>query len=132
MKVINIDDLINTDRAVNFHGGVSLRPILESENMGYSLHKTLIRKGGPYHWHYINHLESCYCVSGRGLLVNLETHDIHIITPGMVYLLNQHDDHTFEAIDDTILISIFTPALTGTETHDKNGVYERKTINSIP
>ena len=37
--------------------------------------------------------------------------------------LFQNEEHTFEAIEDTILISIFNPPLNGNETHDENGNY---------
>ncbi len=85
--------------------------------------KTVIPKGGPHHWHYVNHLEACYCIKGRGELVDLATGIHHLITPDVVYVLDNHDDHTFEALEDTILISVFNPPLQGNEKHDENGHY---------
>lgn len=114
---------INQIDGVNFTGGVSFRAILEKDNMGFSVMKTVIPKGGPHHWHYINHLEACYCVKGIGELTDLSTGMKHLITPECVYVLNNHDDHTFEAFEDVVLISIFNPPLKGNEKHDKNGHY---------
>jgi L-ectoine synthase len=68
-------------------------------------------------------LEACYCVSGEGELVNLETGEAFIILPGTLYALDQHDNHTFQALSDVVLVSIFNPPVTGTEVHDKDGSY---------
>ncbi len=114
---------INQIEGVKFTGGVSFRAILESDNMGFALMKTVIPKGGPHHWHYINHLEACYCIKGTGELTDLGTGLKHLITPDVVYVLDKHDNHTFEAFEDVVLISIFNPPLKGTEKHNENGHY---------
>lgn len=123
MKVTTIKDIEGTERDVLFTGGNSLRLILESDNMGFALMKTIVPAGAPNHWHYPNHLEACFCIEGRGVLTNLDTHEEHIIEPDTVYVLDKHDNHTFQAIDDCVLISVFNPPLSGKETHDKNGCY---------
>lgn len=114
---------INQIEPVAFTGGISFRAILESDNMGFAMMKTVIPKGGPYHWHYENHLEACYCIKGKGEIVDIATGLKHLITPDVIYVLDKHDDHTFEALEDTILISIFNPPLKGQEKHNENGVY---------
>jgi L-ectoine synthase len=121
MKIVRVNELTG----VTFTGGVSFRPVLEKDNMGFGVCKTVIPKGGPYHWHYPEHLEACYCIKGVGKLTNLETGIEAMITTDVIYLLDQHDDHTFEAITDVVLISIFNPGLTGKEYHDENGQYKR-------
>jgi len=75
------------------------------------------------HWHYTNHLEACYCVSGAGILVDLKTGEKHWIFPDHCYALDQHDDHTFQAIEDTVLISVFNPPVEGSEVHREDGSY---------
>lgn len=119
MKIKRINQL----DGVQFTGGVSFRALLEKDGMGFSIMKTVIPKGGPHHWHYVNHLEACYCIQGRGVLRNLGTGESHFITPDVVYVLDKHDDHTFEALTDVVLISVFNPPLKGTEKHDENGHY---------
>lgn len=123
MKVIRINQLEETIREVKGNGFTSFRALLASDNMGFSLHKTVIPKGGPYKWHYKNHLEACYCIRGKGELTDLTTGVKHIITPDTIYVLNNNDPHTFEALEDTVLISIFNPPCTGQEIHDKDGSY---------
>lgn len=128
MKIIEIEQLYGTKREVDGVGFKSLRAILAKDGMGFSMHKTIIQKGGPYHWHYQNHLEACYCVAGSGTLTNLKTSQKWEIIPDMVYVLDEHDDHTFEADETTVLISVFNPPVVGDEIHDEEGNY--KSLNN--
>ena len=61
MKVVDVNGLAGTERDVKFNEGYSIRPVLEKDGMGFSVHKTMIRRGTIGRWHYKNHLESCYC-----------------------------------------------------------------------
>lgn len=126
MKVKQIKDLIGTDSEVPFDNGknVSIRPVLARDGLGFSVHKTIIPKGGPYHWHYTHHLEACYCIQGKGVLKDLKTKVEYSIAPDTIYLLDGHDDHTFEALEDIVLISIFNPPVTGKEVHREDGSYD--------
>jgi len=124
MKVIDVNQLVSTNREIKFKEGYSMRPVIASDGMGFSVHKTMIRKGTIGHWHYKNHLESCYCISGKGILTSLDTGEKYEITPDVIYSLDKHDNHTFEALTDVVLISIFNPPVKGTETHKKDGSYE--------
>lgn len=130
MKVVRVNELIDTDREVKGNGFVSLRPILEKDNMGFSMHKTIIPIGGPYKWHYKYHLEACYCIKGRGILTDVKTGIKHMITKDCVYILDRNDEHTFEALEDMCLISVFNPPVKGTEVHKEDGSYE-KNIPSV-
>ena len=123
MRTISIKEIEGTERDVKFTGGNSLRLLIKEDGLGYAFMKTIIPKGGPHHWHYKNHKETCYCIYGTGVLTNLKTKEQHYIEPGTMYILDEHEDHTFEALQDLALISVFTPALVGDETHDENGVY---------
>jgi L-ectoine synthase len=123
MKVTTIKQIENTERDVAFEQGRSLRAVLKSDGMGFSVHKTLIRKGTVGNWHYKHHLETCYCISGSGVLTNCATKEKHNITPDTIYSLDQNDDHIFEAMTDVVLISIFNPPVSGSEIHDSEGSY---------
>ena len=123
MKVRTIKEIEGTKRDVTFKEGRSLRVILEKDNMGFSLHKTIIPKGQNGHWHYKNHQEACYCVSGRGILTNLGDGSVHEIKPDTTYILDNYDNHTFSALEEVVLISVFNPPVKGTETHQEDGSY---------
>lgn len=126
MKIVDVEHLKGTERVVNCPNGgfVSNRILLESDGMGYSLTKTEIPKGDWQHWHYKNHLETCYCVSGRGNLYDRGEGTTHDIYPGVTYVLDKHDDHDFMALEDTVLICVFNPPLKGKEVHRDDGSYE--------
>ncbi len=125
MKIVNVNDLFGTPREVDCpRGGFkSLRILLEEDNMGYTLTKTLIPKGEPQFWHYKNHLETCFCTEGSGILKNLITNEIFEIKPGIAYVLDKHDPHTFQAVEDTVLVCVFNPPLKGREIHKSDGSY---------
>lgn len=126
MKIVQISDLAGTERDVKCPKGgfSSYRVLLARDGMGFSLHKTVIPKGDVQHWHYKNHLEACYCIAGVGVLTDLATGEKHVITPDTTYVLDDHDDHTFQALEDVVLISIFNPPVKGTEVHAEDGSYE--------
>ncbi len=126
MIIVDVKDIKGTDRQVVCPKGgfISNRIILESDGMGYTMTKTEIPKGDWQHWHYKKHLESCYCVSGTGILKELTNGIEHKIKPGITYILNNHDDHEFKAIEDVVLICVFNPPLKGNEVHLDDGSYQ--------
>jgi len=126
MKILTLDDIKNTEREVRCPKGgfVSYRFLLKKDNMGFSMHKTIIPKGDEQHWNYKNHLEACYCVCGKGILTDLKSGKKYSIVEDVVYVLDDYDDHLFLALEDVILICIFTPPIVGNEVHDENGVYK--------
>lgn len=123
MKVVNVENL-PADRQVEFHSGVSNRLLLEEDGMGYTLTKTVIDPGRRVFQHYKNHLETCYCISGRAILEDAQTGEKYLIYPGVAYVLDLHDPHWFEAMEETTLICVFNPPLKGREIHREDGSYE--------
>lgn len=131
MKIINIKDLPEA-RSVAFHAGVSHRILLDSDNMGYTMTKTVISpEAGKQFQHYKNHLESCYCVSGKATLTDTKTNKEYEIVADTTYVLDSNDPHIFEAHEETVLICVFNPPLTGCETHQKDGSYAANTISPV-
>lgn len=125
MKVIRNSDVTGTRREVRCPNGgfISFRYLLAKDGMGFGVHRTEIPKGEPQHWHYTKHLEACYCVSGTGWLVNLKTRERFYIKPGTLYALDDNDDHTFQALEPVVLISVFNPPVNGSEVHQPDGSY---------
>lgn len=120
MKVIKLSDL----SPVKCPKGAfeSFRYLLKKDSMGFTVTRTEIKKGGPYNWHYKNHLEACLCVEGEGIV---ESNSIaHEINPGVMYALDANDNHFFTAKTDCVLICVFNPPLTGQEVHKEDASYE--------
>ena len=132
MNVVKLENLIGTERDVHCpHGGfMSRRILLKRDGMGYAMTHTTIPRNGWQHWHYKNHLEACYCISGGGYLEDLATGKRHIIKPGTTYVLDKHDDHRFKSVaEETVLLCVFNPPLTGKEVHNEDGSYNMESTN---
>ena len=87
--------------------------------MGFAVCHTVVRAGSEAALQYRNHLEACYCIGGSGAVYNADRSVKYDITPGTIYVLDEHDAHYLTASDheDMILVSIFNPPITGEEAH---------------
>jgi L-ectoine synthase len=71
---------------------------------------------------YKHHQEACFVIEGSAEITERDTGVQHLIGPGDAYA-PQHDRHTIHVLEPLRLVCIFSPALTGTETHDADGSY---------
>ena len=101
----------------------SVRMLLADDAMGFSFHITTIEAGSEHTFHYKNHFESVYCISGSGSIINLGTGETHEIRPGVMYALNLHDKHTLNCTEELVLACVFNPPVTGKEVHQADGSY---------
>src|SRR5690349_19885117 len=104
--------------AVDWGNGTSFRLLVAKDNMGFAVAHTVVRAGSKSPLQYRNHLEACYCISCRGqVIADGVTHEIE---PGVIYALNDHDEHFLIADPDADmeLISVFNPPLRGDERHN--------------
>ncbi len=125
MKIVDVKNIINSEREVSGPGWVSRRMLLQKDNMGFSMHETIIPAGSVLHLHYKNHLEAVYCVAGNGNIEDLKTNETHEIHNGILYALDNNDKHILRGgTEDMRLICVFNPPITGDEKHDKDGSYE--------
>jgi len=124
MIVRRLEDCKQTDRLVRSETWNSVRMLLAEDKMGFSFHITTIYAGTETHMQYKNHLEAVYCISRTGRIKDLATDEVHEISPGTLYVLDQHDKHILWADDeDLILACVFNPPVTGQEVHDADGSY---------
>jgi hypothetical protein len=122
MKIIQVKEVDNIVECPK-GGFTSHRLLTKSDNLGYTITKTIIPVNGKHFWHYKHHVESCVCVKGEGILTNGETGERHKIEEDVAYILNKNEPHYFEAIKEVTLICVFTPALKGDEIHCEEGTY---------
>ena len=124
MIVRRLAEAENSDRKIVSQGWDSTRLALKGDNMGFSFHITTIFKGAELPMHYQNHLESVYCVSGKGSIEDCATGEVHAIEAGTIYLLDKHDKHILRAEEEMKMACVFNPPLHGKEVHNADGAYE--------
>ena len=123
MLVRTLTSILGTTAHVTGDAFESRRILLAGDGLGYSLHDTLCKAGSVQHLHYKNHIETNYVIEGTGEVEEVATGRTWPLAPGTVYVLDRHDPHILRAETDLRIVCIFTPALTGQETHDKDGSY---------
>ncbi len=118
MKIISKEDVEGTPLHVEWGNGDSYRLLTKRDGMGFGVCYTVVRAHSESMLEYRNHLEACFCIGGAGEVEDMNG-VVHQITPGKMYVLDQHDKHYLRGgEEDLILISIFNPPLEGTERHN--------------
>jgi len=123
MIVRDFNELKTSDRAVSDAGWTSVRMLLADDGMGFSFHITTLKAGSEHTFEYKHHLESVYCISGKGAITDHATGESHDIRPGVMYALDKHDKHTLRADEDLVMACCFNPPVTGREVHRADGSY---------
>lgn len=125
MIVRSLASVLGTFAHVSGASFESRRILLSGDGLGYSLHDTICKAGSTQLLHYKNHVETNYVIEGRGEVENVATAEVFPLQPGTVYVLDQHEAHILRVAPgaDMRIICVFTPALTGRETHDASGSY---------
>lgn len=123
MIIKSLDDIVDTERDVRAENWRSRRLLLSADGMGFSMHDTLIHPGTSTHIHYEHHLEAVYCIEGTGTITLVDSGDSFRLEPGVIYALDEHDEHVLEAETRLRMVCVFNPPLTGHEVHDERGVY---------
>lgn len=123
MLVRTLEQAEKTQRRVVAQNWESTRLLLRDDNMGYSFHITTIHPGTETHIWYQHHLETVYCLEGEGEVLTLADGVVHQIRPGVMYALDEHDEHLLRARTTMVMACVFNPPLVGGEVHDERGVY---------
>lgn len=101
----------------------SARYLVATDGMGFSYNENRVQKGSDAVLWYMHHWEANYVVSGRGEVIDLTSGQKWILEAGILYVVGPNDRHLFRITEDDHHISIFCPALKGTEAHDADGSY---------
>lgn len=122
MIVKHLEEIAGTKDDIDTATWSSRRFLLKQDQMGFSLHDTIIKEGTETYIWYKNHLEAVYCIEGEGEIqvVGGETYPIK---PGMMYALSGHEKHYLRAKSQMRMVCVFNPPLSGREVHDEEGVY---------
>jgi len=60
---------------------------------------------------------------GEGEVQTVADGKVHQIRPGVMYALDQNDEHYLRARTTMKMVCVFNPPLSGREVHDEHGVY---------
>ncbi len=125
MIVIDKKDLLGGPRDASGPGWSSLRLLVKSDGMGFSMTETHVAPGAVLDLQYLNHVEACFCIGGRGVVTETDSGLRHVIEPGVLYAPDAHDRHevSVEGEEPLHLICVFSPALRGDEVHGPDGSY---------
>ncbi|MEH6831531.1 MAG: ectoine synthase [Sulfitobacter sp.] len=118
--------LTGTARDARGSGWESLRLLVRSDGMGFSMTETRVLPGAVLRLQYKHHIEACYCIGGVGEVVELSSGAVHPISAGVLYAPDAHDLHEVRVPADgeaLHLICVFSPGLEGTEVHGPDGSY---------
>ncbi len=118
--------LARTERDARGEGWESLRLLVRSDGMGFSMTETRVLPGAVLRLQYKHHIEACYCIGGAGEVVELDSGTVHPIHAGVLYAPNAHEQHEVRVPaggDPLHLICVFSPALQGDEVHGPDGSY---------
>lgn len=126
MIIVDKSELAGTARDARGPGWESLRLLVRSDGMGFSMTETKVLPGAILHLQYKHHIEACLCIAGAGDVVELETGAVHAIIAGVLYAPNAHERHEVRVPaggEPLHLICVFSPALQGDEVHGADGSY---------
>lgn len=122
MIVRSVDEVAGSERDVRGDGWRSVRLLTRDDGLGFSLSETTVEAGPDLELWYRHHSEACFCIEGEAEITEIETGAVRRIGPGSVYS-PEHDRHRIRVIRPLRLVCVFSPALTGRETHDADGGY---------
>ncbi len=123
MIVRNLEQLIDTGRDVHGPVWASRRYLLADDGVGFTVTETTVEAGAEQVLWYKHHVEANYVIEGEGEVENMNTGEVYALAPGSIYVLDGHEKHRLKTFTQMRLVCVFTPALTGRETHDEDGAY---------
>ncbi|MCP4470215.1 MAG: ectoine synthase [Gammaproteobacteria bacterium] len=118
MFVRKLSDVVGTDRDVNWGNGQSRRLLVEKGGMGFAFLDTIVNAGTDLLVRYNNHLESVYCIEGKGAITDEASGREYPIEPGVMYVLDNHDLHRLRAFEELRLMCVFNPPIRDDEKHN--------------
>jgi len=123
MIVRSLLEIEDTERDIRTPNWRSKRLILAREQVGFSMHETVLDAGSVNDFWYANHVEAVFVVAGEGELLDKETGITYQLGPGSLYLLDGHEHHQLRPKTEMRTVCVFNPPVTGREVHDEHGVY---------
>ena len=115
MLVRSSGEVAETEYCVEWGNGRSIRLLVSADSRGYTVAETYVRPDTSSRLRYDNHYEACYCVDGSGTVQT--GNKIYELNHGTLYAPELGEEHILSSEKGMKLISVFNPALKGTERH---------------
>jgi L-ectoine synthase len=122
MIVRTLEEITGTNQDARGDGWRARRHFVKADGLGFSLSETIVDGGREMQLWYKHHNEACFVIEGAAEISEVDTGTVHRIGPGDAYA-PQQDRHTIRVLEQLRLVCVFSPALTGAETHDADGSY---------
>ena len=104
--------------------------MLAKDGVGFTVTETTTKAGAEQVLWYKHHVEANYVIEGEGEVENIATGEVFPLKPGTIYVLDKHEKHRLKSFTSLRLVCVFSPALTGGESHDEDGSYLPPSDNS--
>ncbi|TVR08312.1 MAG: hypothetical protein EA385_10370 [Salinarimonadaceae bacterium] len=116
----SLAEIEGTERDVYWGAGYSKRLLVRRDGLGFAFCVTIGHADRDSSLQYRNHLETCYYIQGAGEYVwRGGSHRIRTGNgEGTAFVMNRHDAHRMVIREESVCLSIFTPAIEGSEAHD--------------
>ncbi len=122
MKVRSLAEVVGTELDVRGDRWRAARLFVRDDGLGFSLSETTVEAGAELDLWYKHHTEACFVIVGEAEVTERDTGRVHRIGPGSAYA-PEHDRHHIRVLSPLRLVCVFSPALSGQETHDADGSY---------
>ena len=122
MLVRTLEEITDTAQDVRGDGWRARRHFVRADGLGFSLSETTVEAGREMNLWYKHHQEACFVIEGAAEITERDTGVVHRIGPGDAYAPG-HDRHAIHVLEPLRLVCVFSPALSGHETHDADGSY---------
>ena len=123
MIVTTLNDLLGTERDIHGPAWASRRFLLAEDGVGFTMTETTTKADTEQVLWYKHHIEANYVIEGEGEVENIATGEVFPLKPGTLYVLDNNEKHRLRSFTSLRLVCVFSPALTGAETHDEDGSY---------
>ncbi len=123
MIIRKLKEIRKGESNVKSDGWESARLLLADDGMGFSFHLTKLYAGSELKFHYKHHLEAVMVLKGTGTIEDLGSGETHELRPGVLYALNENDEHIVRPETDILTACVFNPPVTGREVHGEDGAY---------
>ena len=123
MFVKSVDEMRQAGMEMNTADGQArtIRMLTKADGVGFGLSHVSLAAGAEANLWYKHHWQANHVISGTGEVTDLGRGQTWALGPSVAYTVGPEDRHRLRAHSDMLLLSVFSPPLTGDEQHDADG-----------